>query len=149
MSAHKLAYTLISTIHLYPWRPEMIMKWIWTFMDNPTWTPRNTFSKILPYVFLNKNSHICDPGDPATDSMDSGYCSRAGVMEGGWARGKTKIIICLSAQSFPVVGTHFLASFHASIFMYQFNVSTTLSWFWIQIHWGMHYLQQFHMKAEE
>lgn len=84
-------------------------------MDNPTWTPRNTFSKILPYVFLNKNSHICEPGDPATDGMDSGYCSRAGVMERAWARGKTKKITCLSAQSFPVVGTHFLASFHASI----------------------------------
>lgn len=32
-------------------------------MDNPTWTPRNTFFKILPYVFLNKNSHICEPGE--------------------------------------------------------------------------------------
>lgn len=56
--------------------------------------PKKYIFKFLPYVFLNKNTHICEPGDPATDSMDSGYCSRAGVVEGGWARGKTKKITC-------------------------------------------------------
>lgn len=50
--------------------------------------PKKYFFKILPYVFLNKNTHICEPGNPATDGMNSGYCSES--WSGGRGLGKRK-----------------------------------------------------------